>query len=258
MGPRGPSSFDGASRARLASIPHAGNGAFAASVRKTIHRGDDAKPSSGCERGCVVQGVGGAAGGAVGAAGGAVGAAVLVGTEGGGAVIAGGGAVIAGGVVAGGGAVIAGGVVAGGGAVIAGAVIAGVVAAGAVIAGPVGCAPGPGGAPGPPGGIGPFIPGGGMLLGAGGVSPPPRGAVSQSQPARPRHSAAKARMEREDCAVRVPSMVLRERSPKGSQRAVENSRQRWYEAGVAALGARATQPRTDAGQRGRGAPPGGP
>jgi hypothetical protein len=173
--------------------------------------------------------------------------------------VAGGGAVIAGtgagpGVADTAGAVVTGTVIGCdvgiGGPVIAGAVIAGAVIAGAVIAGdvltpapvaPIGAvlAGRPSG-PSAPFGAGPLIaPFGACPFGGiGATSPPPRGATSQSQPARAKQSvAARATIEREDCAVRVPSMMRRESSPKGAEGAVENSRQRWYEAGVAALGA---------------------
>lgn len=167
----------------------------------------------------------------------AVGAAVLVGAGAvgcGGAVVTAGGAVITGAVA--GGAVITGAVA--GGAVITGAVI--IVAGGFAVAvptvpgavpmGPTGADPIGGGCP--PGGIipGPDCAPGCPLMagGVGGTSPPPRGVVSQSQPASPIPSAAKAQtIEREISADRDSSIARAERTAKPAIRAVENSGQRW-------------------------------
>ena len=168
-----------------------------------------------------------------------VGATVAVGC--GGAFVAGGGAVITGAVVTAGGAVITGAVVIAGGAlVIAGGAV--IVAGGGAVAvptvpgalptGPVG--PCPIGGACPPGGVpGPgCMPGPGCALapggGAGGTSLPPRGVMSQSQPASPSPSAARAHtIERETRADRLSSMARTQPTAKPAIRAVENSGQRW-------------------------------
>lgn len=161
-----------------------------------------------------------------------VGATVAVGC--GGAFVAGGGAVITGAVVTAGGAVITGAVVIAGGAVIVagGGAVAVPTVPGALPAGPEG--PCPIGGACPPGGVpGPgCMPGPGCALapggGAGGISLPPRGVVSQSQPASPSPSAARAHtIERETSADRLSSMARTQPTAKPAIRAVENSVQRW-------------------------------